>query len=129
VSGISLKKSRKSLKNLHIVRRLKSEKETILYFDVDDLSHHFILYFFHSSPEIFHICNVFVEKDFRGKGFGNKILEKAEKYSKKHGAKELRLTVEKRNKFAYDWYKRHGFEEISEYEEYPKRISMQKFLI
>lgn len=69
-----------------------------------------------------------MEKDFRGRGLGNKILEKAENYARKHFAKELELEVDKENVFAYDWYSRHGFEKIENEEENSKRIWMRKKL-
>jgi GNAT superfamily N-acetyltransferase len=56
------------------------------------------------------IDELFVEREFRGKGVGSRTLEFAFDAARKCGAKVLHLEVNRGNP-AIDLYRRHGFEE------------------
>lgn len=72
----------------------------------------FALYQYSDSPEKLYLSNVEVSEQFRGKGFGNLILRKAEHYAKRKKAFELFLKCEKES-WVSEWYKRHGFKYFS----------------
>ena len=60
---------------------------------------------------------LYVRDDFRGKGIGSKILDKAEKESKSRGCKYS--FVNTFNFQAPNFYKKHGYQEVFTLKEYP----------
>ncbi len=62
-----------------------------------------------------YICNLMVEPDCRGKGYGKSLIEWAEKKAKEHGFKKVylswRLTESK--DFVRRWYERMGYKEVA----------------
>ena len=60
---------------------------------------------------------LYVRDDFRGKGIGSKILEKAEKESKSRGCKYS--FVNTFNFQSPNFYKKHGYKEVFALNEYP----------
>lgn len=63
------------------------------------------------------IYNLSVEREFRKRGYGNRLLEEAEKVAQKLGASVVSLAAEK-DKFTADWYKRKGYKPIFSDKEY-----------
>ncbi len=51
-----------------------------------------------------------VLKEYRGKGFGKKLLRKAFNWFHSKGIERIAIHVEEDNKAAYDLYSKHGFE-------------------
>jgi ribosomal protein S18 acetylase RimI-like enzyme len=56
------------------------------------------------------IAVLWVDKKYRGKGIGSKLIEKAERYARKDGRKRLILQVMDKNKKAQKLYNSYGFE-------------------
>ena len=54
------------------------------------------------------IYNLNVEEKHRRKGYGNRLLEEAEKEAQRLGANVISLAV-KNNSFMFDWYQRKGY--------------------
>lgn len=88
----------------------------------------FSLYRYDDDLDDIYLSDVVVRKEDRGKGFGNKILELAEKAARKMNAKEIRLKVDDSNQFAHDWYKRHGFSDMKHDKDETSRMWMKKKL-
>ncbi|MDZ7859493.1 MAG: ribosomal protein S18-alanine N-acetyltransferase [Candidatus Krumholzibacteriota bacterium] len=65
-----------------------------------------------------HILNIAVGERWRGKKIADKILEVVKKKSADKGCKSIYLEVRESNKFALDFYNRHGFRLIGEQKEY-----------
>ena len=65
------------------------------------------------------IKRMFIEKPWRGKGFGNSLLEKALEAAKKLGYKKARLDTLSYMQPAINSYKRFGFYEIPAYRHNP----------
>lgn len=76
----------------------------------------FAVYIYDDDPETLYLSNVFVDKGHRGKGLGNKILSTTDELAKKLGTKQICLRV-KIVSNAYEWYKRHGYKDLSEDDE------------
>lgn len=55
------------------------------------------------------ISDLFVKKEFRGKGISNKLKDNAIKWFKKRGIKNMVVNVHCENKSAYSVFKRWGF--------------------
>lgn len=63
------------------------------------------------------IYNLSVEEKCRVRGYGNRLLEEAEKVAQKLGASVVSLAAEK-DKFMADWYERKGYKPIFSDKEY-----------
>ena len=63
------------------------------------------------------IYNLSVEEKYRRKGYGNMLLEEAEKVAQMLGASIVSLAAEK-DKFTADWYKRKGYNPLFSDKEY-----------
>ena len=89
----------------------------------------FAIYRYDDDPDAVYLSNVFVKKESRGEGFGNAILDIVDKVGKEMGAAVIRLTV-KKNSFAHQWYKRHGYEYLSDNDnkDFVNHIWMEKQL-
>jgi ribosomal protein S18 acetylase RimI-like enzyme len=59
--------------------------------------------------EYAYISDVLVLPNHRGKGVGRRLLEHAEGFARKSGARILRVSVLARNRDGYDLYRRLGF--------------------
>ena len=70
------------------------------------------------SSEESHLLNIGVNKDFRGSGFGEKILKKMIIAAEVMGSKKIILEVRVSNKIAYRLYEKLGFHEIGERKKY-----------
>lgn len=84
----------------------------------------FSLYIYSDDPNVLYLSNVCVSHYYRGRGFGNKLIEFVFKESKKLGEQSIRLKV-LRESFMYDWYSREGFTDLCDDEEDEKYIWMK----
>lgn len=64
-----------------------------------------------------YIYNLSVEEKYRRIGFGNMLLEEAEKVAQKLGTNVVSLAAEK-DKFMANWYKRKGYKPLFSDKEY-----------
>lgn len=77
----------------------------------ENKSFRFSVYVYDDDNSTLYLSNVFVSKEHRGKGLGNKILETADKIAEKFGCKQICLKA-KIGSNAYSWYKRHGYNDL-----------------
>jgi GNAT superfamily N-acetyltransferase len=70
--------------------------------------YHYSLYSYLDDKETCYIANVEVYQEFRGKGYGNKLLLDILDKAKEYGYKNIILKCFK-NSWKYLWYQRHGF--------------------
>jgi ribosomal protein S18 acetylase RimI-like enzyme len=68
-----------------------------------------------------YIYDIFVEEEFRGKGVGKLLLEKAEDYCRKKGHSRISLSVSATNDSAIKLYSRTGYK--------PERTTMAKEIV
>jgi ribosomal protein S18 acetylase RimI-like enzyme len=68
-----------------------------------------------------YIYDIFVEQEFRGKGVGKLLLEKAENYCRKKRHSRIALLVPATNDSAIELYSKTGFK--------PERITMAKEIV
>ncbi len=59
------------------------------------------------------ISDLYVEKNYRGKGLGKKLINKSKKFFKKNKLKFMELGVRHNNKSATKVYQKYGFKEYS----------------
>jgi len=96
-----------------IKKLLATENYVILVAELDDQVVGFIDY--HILPSIWEkwneatINNLFIHKDYQGKGIGSRLLEEVIKRTDEIGIVELHVGTEKNNKRAIRLYKKHGF--------------------
>jgi ribosomal protein S18 acetylase RimI-like enzyme len=55
------------------------------------------------------IYDIFVKEEFRGKGIGKKLLDKADEYCRKNGYSRIGLEVSTANESAINLYNKAGF--------------------
>lgn len=58
-----------------------------------------------------YVCEIVVDKRYRGRGIGKALMEKAEWWAKKKGMYSIGLVVHVKNKAAYSVYTKSGFRE------------------
>lgn len=61
-----------------------------------------------------HIHDIFVEKNFRGRGIGRKLIKTTKRFFKKKGLKYLELEVHPKNTQAMRNYEKLGFREFEQ---------------
>ena len=102
--------------------------------EIDDIATHIVMYLdnqpvgccrLYKQDNEYHIGRIAVLKPYRGNGYGERILLKAEKVAKKMGADSISLSAQVRASGFYEklGYKKHG--EIY-YDEYCEHIAMKK---
>ncbi|MDH5807157.1 MAG: ribosomal protein S18-alanine N-acetyltransferase [Candidatus Methanomethylicaceae archaeon] len=65
-----------------------------------------------------HIISIAIDKDYRGKGFGKKLLKETIDNLIKMGVKKIRIEVRESNEIAINLYKKFGFIEKEKIKEY-----------
>ena len=75
------------------------------------------------------IWRAYVDKDYRGKGIGKKLVEFAEKFSKDNGHKKIYLHTSKLNPNAVAFWQKRGYEIILEDTDPDQTIHLEKPLI
>lgn len=73
---------------------------------------HFCIYKYNDDPRTIYLSNVEVDPAWRGRGYGNEILRYVDCIAWQHDADRTRLWVET-DSFVHDWYKRHGFSDMT----------------
>lgn len=68
------------------------------------------------------ISEIVIFSSYQGKGFGKLLLNETLKRAKAQGHKRLFLSVTKKNKRAYNMYKKFGFEEVKYYVVYVYKV-------
>lgn len=102
--------------------------------EIDDIATHIVMYLdnqpvgccrLYKQDNEYHIGRIAVLKPYRGNGYGERILLKAEKAAKKMGADSISLSAQVRASGFYEklGYKKHG--EIY-FDEYCEHIAMKK---
>lgn len=92
---------------------LATENYVVLVAVLDDQIVGFIDYYI--LPSIWEkwneatINNLFIHKDYQGKGIGSRLLEEVIKRTDEIGIVELHVETEKDNESAISLYKKHGF--------------------
>ncbi|MGB9796820.1 GNAT family N-acetyltransferase [Fervidobacterium riparium] len=61
------------------------------------------------SRDEFYISNIAVSREYRGMGYGKRLMEFAEELAKRNNFKKISLDVENTNKQAIDLYKKLGY--------------------
>ena len=64
-----------------------------------------------SHGKVFFLDDLFIEENFRGKGYGEKALKDLQEYAKKIGIKRIQLMAENTNPKAIEFYRKHKFNE------------------
>jgi ribosomal protein S18 acetylase RimI-like enzyme len=93
-----------------------SKRETERIFVAEDESHAFLGYLWvgegsnmMTGKEHGYIYDIFVKKEFRGKGIGKILLEKAQSYCREKGYSRILLMVSVNNANAIELYNKSGF--------------------
>ena len=87
----------------------------------------FAMYKYDDNEIVEYLSNVYVEKQYRRKGFGNGILKLAEEEAISRGAKYLILRA-LRGSWMRDWYERHGYKGYQIDGDFTEYIWMKKEL-
>jgi diamine N-acetyltransferase len=61
------------------------------------------------SHQVGEVDSMFVEKDYRGLGIGDRLIRKALDWIQSHPVKSLQVSVAYGNEEVFDFYKRYGF--------------------
>lgn len=102
--------------------------------EIDDIATHIVMYLdnqpvgccrLYKQDNEYHIGRIAVLKPYRGNGYGERILLKAEKAAKKMGADSISLSAQVR---ASGFYEKLGYKKHSEiyFDEYCEHIAMIK---
>jgi ribosomal protein S18 acetylase RimI-like enzyme len=93
-----------------------SKRETERIFVAEDESHAFLGYLWvgegsnmMTGKKHGYIYDIFVKKEFRGKGIGKILLEKAQSYCREKGYSRILLMVSVNNANAIELYNKSGF--------------------
>lgn len=70
------------------------------------------LYYYSDDDETIYISNIKVKSNKRYNGYGNKILDLAERICNILNRKRILIVANKKS-FVYDWYYRRGYREFS----------------
>ena len=84
---------------------------------IGDASAYVMVTRFYTNSQVAVIHDLVVLRERRGEGLGNELLEEAVAEAGRMGADAVRLSVEP-GTWVEDWYKRHGFHETGEVENY-----------
>ena len=66
------------------------------------------------QSDVGHVSNFIVSGKFRGQSIGKKLMDAFKSECKKRGIAEMTLGVYSKNKNAYDFYVKYGFEDIEQ---------------
>lgn len=98
-----------------IQKNIKSKNAVVYIAEVDGKSAGYCLVFIKDNIAVFnlkkigYISDLFVKKDYRGRGISSKFMDAAIRFVKNKKIKHISLVVKKDNKSAYSVYKRWGF--------------------
>ena len=110
ITGKSINKSLKSMRNTF--KSLFEKNRVFLVYEEQNRLLGFLLgtIIKNNLRHFGYIDDIFVEKNYRGKKIGSKLIKKYEEYLKKSKIKYIRLGVSIRNKKALDFYHKLGFD-------------------
>lgn len=103
----------------------KTKFGEVWYVSATNHTFKFAIYKYDDDDDTVYLSNVFVDKNNRGKGYGNIILNTAEETAKRMNASTICLTA-KKGSFAHKWYSRHGYVDLEPNEKLPGHIWMIK---
>jgi len=66
------------------------------------------------NPQTFWISHICTNPDFQGKGYGAKLMQKAEEIAKERGAKVVVLETEKQADWAVNFYLKNNYKILSD---------------
>ena len=84
-----------------------------IYYNNTDKSIRFALYYYNDEPSILYFSNLYIDEKYRNRWIGQKILDYAFKYAKKHRYKDIILNAVK-DSWVQKWYERNGFEYLED---------------
>jgi GNAT superfamily N-acetyltransferase len=99
----------------YIKTKIRSRNATIHIAEIDEKAVGYSLVYIESTVPIFkvdkigRIGDLYVKKEFRGRGISSRFKEEAVKWFKKKGMKYMSIQVYTDNKFAHSIYKHWGF--------------------
>lgn len=113
---------------------IEEQKFKIEFDDLDDIATHIVMYLdnqhvgccrLYKQENEYHIGRIAVLKQYRGKGYGEKILLEAEKIVQEMGADCIKLSAQVR---ASGFYEKLGYKKYGEiyFDEYCEHIAMRK---
>lgn len=113
---------------------IDEQKFKIEFDDTDDIATHIVMYLdnqpvgccrLYKQENEYHIGRIAVLKPYRGNGYGEKILLKAERVTKEKGAECIKLSAQVR---ASGFYEKLGYKKYGEiyFDEYCEHIAMKK---
>ena len=79
---------------------------------IDDISSCLCTFYNNGKADIMVIDSVQTKEEFRGKGYGTKLMDKAINLAKKNKVDSVELVVNQDNKIAKRLYKKTGFKKI-----------------
>jgi ribosomal protein S18 acetylase RimI-like enzyme len=100
-----------------VARMIRSRNASVFVAGIDDKLVGHIIVGITKLPPIYihdkeaHVHEIYVEKKYRNKGIGTKLLVAANSFAKEKGIFSLGLTVNIKNKEAFSLYKESGFKE------------------
>lgn len=107
-----LKNLRESFQNPNTQIFIAEEKKKIIgYTWIKTYS----LNYLNPKKKVGFVNEMFVTKEFRGKGISKELMEKSIKWFKKQGIEFVSLSVFAQNRHAIEIYKKFGFESFSVY--------------
>lgn len=113
---------------------IEEQNFKIEFDDIDDIATHIVMYLdtqpvgccrLYKQDNEYHIGRIAVLKPYRGKGYGEKILLKAEKVAQEKCAECIKLSAQVR---ASGFYEKLGYKKYGEiyFDEYCEHIAMKK---
>lgn len=104
--------------------------------DTDNFATHIVMYLdnqpvgccrLYKQEDEYHVGRIAVLKPYRGKGYGEKILLKAESVAKEEGADCIKLSAQVR---ASGFYEKLGYKKYGDvyFDEYCEHIAMKKMI-
>lgn len=116
------------MSNINInTRHEKTDFGDVWYLRASDETFRFAIYRYDDDIDTIYLSNVFVSENNRGQGYGNVILSSTEKIANKMMASSICLKV-KKGSFAHQWYKRHGYHNLTNDNKEPNYIWMKKII-
>ncbi|HMA75733.1 MAG TPA: ribosomal protein S18-alanine N-acetyltransferase [Candidatus Krumholzibacteriaceae bacterium] len=106
--------------------RLKDTALTLVAVSAGNVIGYVIVWF---EEDYSHILNIAVAERWRGKKIADKILEEVKKKSVDKGCGTIYLEVRENNKFALEFYNRHGFRLIGKQKEYYGRTGESALIL
>lgn len=107
-------------------RHEKTDFGDVWYYNDNSGIFRFAIYRYDDDVDTIYLSNVFVNKEYRKNGYGNAILNAVDNIAKEMRANAICLKVLK-NSFPYEWYKKHGYSDLTVDKTEPKFIWMIKY--